>query len=126
MPPAADGRFDRCNLRELSLQRERAHDGDGLIGFRRVADGAQLAGECNFIDYAVLPRGVSIGRHRHASQEEEFYLILEGEGTMWRDGESFPVCAGDLIRNAPGGSHGLVNSGQGEMRIFVFELGVGR
>ena len=39
-------------------------------------------------------------------------------------GETFPVRAGDLVRNRPGGTHALENPGPGELRLFVFELGV--
>jgi mannose-6-phosphate isomerase-like protein (cupin superfamily) len=43
---------------------------------------------------------------------------------MTRNGNVFPVQAGDLIRNPPGGTHSLRNTGAGYLRIFVFELQV--
>jgi mannose-6-phosphate isomerase-like protein (cupin superfamily) len=89
-----------------------------------VADRGALAGACNFIEVASLPPGTSIGRHRHAATDEELYLVLAGEGEMWRDGETFRVGPGDLVRNPPGAEHGLVNVGREELRIFVFDLGV--
>ena len=113
---------DRWRLPELEMARQVAHGGEGLIRFHRIVDRAGRGAPCHFIDVAELAPGVSVGRHAHASDEEEFYLILAGEGTMWRDGETFAVRAGDLIRNRPGGSHGLVNSGTEPLRIFVFEL----
>ncbi len=116
--------FDRCNLGRLSLENIQAHDGDGLIRFVRVADRDALLGGCNFIDFAELPPGTSIGPHTHAGSEEEFYLVLEGAGRMVRNGEVFQVAAGDLIRNPPGGTHSLRNTGPGPLRIFVFELEV--
>lgn len=114
--------FVRCNLGELPLVSVTAHGGEGELRFNRLAEAAAFAGGCNFIDYAELPPGVSIGRHRHASDEEELYLVLEGRGEMWRDGETFTVRTGDLIRNAPGGEHGLRNTGTGVLRLFVVEL----
>jgi len=117
-------RFDRCNLHELALDLVRAHGGEGRIGFARVADAGALAGACNFIDYAELPPGASIGRHRHAEDEEELYLVLEGQGSMWRDGEQFEIRTGDLVRNRAGGEHGLCNTGASPLRLFVFELRV--
>jgi mannose-6-phosphate isomerase-like protein (cupin superfamily) len=119
-----DATFDRCNLGDLSLAPTRAHQGDGAIRFRRVFDQRALAAGCNFVDYAVVPPGVSIGRHTHALDEEELYLVLRGEGTMWRDGEEFPVRAGDLVRNRPGGTHGLRNTGAQDLCLFVIELPV--
>jgi mannose-6-phosphate isomerase-like protein (cupin superfamily) len=116
--------FDRCNVDQLPMEQTTAHDGEGTILFHRVADSAGLSGALNFIDVAILPPGVSIGRHTHASDEEEFYLVLQGCGQMHRDGKTFEVGPGDLIRNGPGGSHGLVNTGTGPLKIFVFEVRV--
>jgi mannose-6-phosphate isomerase-like protein (cupin superfamily) len=112
----------RCNLGEVVLAPACAHGGDGEIRFARIAEAAAFAGGCNFIDYAELPPGASIGRHRHADDEEELYLVLEGCGSMWRDGEQFVVRAGDLVRNRPGGEHGLHNTGSSVLRLFVIEL----
>jgi mannose-6-phosphate isomerase-like protein (cupin superfamily) len=114
--------FVRRNLDELSLVDTRAHGGDGEIRFARIADAAAFAGGCNFIDYAELPPNTSIGRHRHRDDEEELYLVLEGSGSMWRDGEQLGVRAGDLIRNRPGGEHELRNTGASVLRLFVIEL----
>jgi mannose-6-phosphate isomerase-like protein (cupin superfamily) len=117
-------RFDRCNLHQLALDQVRAHGGEGLIGVTRIAQAGALAGACNFIDYAELPSGASIGRHRHAHDEEELYLVLDGEGVMSRDGEEFAVRGGDLVRNRAGGEHGLRNTGTSPLKLFVFELRV--
>jgi mannose-6-phosphate isomerase-like protein (cupin superfamily) len=116
--------FDRCNLSKLELADVVAHEGVGRIRMRRVADHETLAGTCHFIDLAEIPPGASVGRHQHAASEEEFYLVLSGTGEMWRDGETFPVTTGDLIRNRPGGRHGLVNTVTEPLRIFVFEVAV--
>jgi mannose-6-phosphate isomerase-like protein (cupin superfamily) len=116
--------FDRCNLLQLELDEVCAHGGEGVIRFARVAEAGALTGACNFIDYAVLPPGASIGHHRHRHDEEELYLVLEGQGSMWRDGELFDVRSGDLVRNRAGGEHGLRNTGGGLLRLFVFELRV--
>lgn len=117
-----DTRFDRCNLDRLHLVGIRAHGGDGLIRFARVIDGPALLGGCNFVDLAELPPGTSIGPHTHGPSEEELYLILSGTGEMSRNGEVFAVQTGDLIRNPPGGTHSLRNTGSQALRIFVFEL----
>jgi mannose-6-phosphate isomerase-like protein (cupin superfamily) len=116
--------FDRCNLRQLRLDEVCAHGGEGTIRFARVAEAGALTGACNFIDYAELPPGASIGRHRHRREEEELYLVLAGRGSMWRDGEELEVRSGDLVRNRPGGEHGLRNTGGGPLQLFVFELRV--
>ena len=116
--------FDRCNLHQLTLDEVCAHGGEGVIRFARVAEAGALTGACNFIDYAELPPGASIGRHRHRHDEEELYLVLDGRGTLWRDGEELEVRSGDLVRNRAGGEHALRNTGDGPLRLFVFELRV--
>jgi mannose-6-phosphate isomerase-like protein (cupin superfamily) len=116
--------FDRSNLDRLDLVGIQAHDGEGMIRFARIVDRTGLAGSCNFIDLAELPPGSSVGSHTHAGSEEEFYLVLSGTGEMTRNGEVFQVEAGDLIRNPPGGTHALRNTGSQALKIFVFELEV--
>ena len=116
--------FDRVNLWDISLDEVVAHGGQGQIRFARLLDGHSSSGPCNFVDLAVLPPGTSIGRHRHAADEEEFYLILEGRGVMTRDDATFAVRAGDFVRNPPGGVHELVNSEDVDLKVFVFEIEV--
>ena len=116
--------FYQCNLKELPLESVKAHDGIGYVKFNRFVTRQTIDGECNFMDYTVMPPGTTIGLHSHALDEEEFYLILSGVGQMTRDGDEFSVKAGDLIRNTPGGSHSLKNSGQDDLRLFVLELKV--
>ncbi len=118
------GSFKRCNIDTLALEFVCAHGGEGLIEFCRVVDSRRLSGACNFIDLAVLPPGATIGRHRHASDEEEFYLVLGGTGHMFCDGEEFTVGPGDLVRNPPGAEHGLRAVGPDPLRLFVFEVRV--
>jgi mannose-6-phosphate isomerase-like protein (cupin superfamily) len=108
------------------MERGAQHGGQGDVAFRRIAERDQLSGACNYIDYAEIPPGCTIGEHRHGPEEEEFFLILGGEGEMSRDGERFSVRTGDLIRNRPGGTHGLSNVGSESIRLFVFQLSVSK
>ncbi|GAB3930553.1 cupin domain-containing protein [Kribbella albertanoniae] len=117
--------FERVNLSAIPLDPVVAHAGQGTIRATTVVTGAQLAGGCNFIDVAELPPGTTIGAHRHTPAQEEFYLILAGRGLMRREDRTFEVGPGDLIRNPPGGLHGLSNTSDDVLRLFVFELSVG-
>ncbi|MEE1752143.1 cupin domain-containing protein [Streptomyces sp. SP18CS02] len=98
------------------------HGGEGAIlahrAYRREDGPAGIA----FIDLVVLPPGTSIGRHRHAD-DQETYVILSGRGRMTLDGEEFEVRAGDVIPNRPYGEHGLANDSEGELQLLVFEAG---
>jgi len=113
-----------CNIFRLPLGPEIAHGGVGTIGAVRIARAAELAGACDFIDYAELPPGTTIGDHRHGPTEEEYYLVLAGTGRLRLEDDVFPVTAGDLVRNPPGGLHGLRNTGPEPLRLFVFQLAV--
>lgn len=116
--------FNQVNLYSTPLQSVRAHGGEKEIQMARVLSAGQATKACHFIDIAELPPGASIGFHTHHPDEEEFYLILSGSGVMMRDSMEISVTAGDLIRTPPGGSHGLINTGEVPLRIFVFELAV--
>jgi mannose-6-phosphate isomerase-like protein (cupin superfamily) len=76
------------------------------------------------MDYSMIPVGASVGLHKHRDDEEEFYLILRGRGRFHCNGEEVDVGEGDLLRNPPGGTHSLVNTGAEELVMFVFEVRV--
>jgi mannose-6-phosphate isomerase-like protein (cupin superfamily) len=109
------------NLDQLPLERINAHGGAGEILFHRPFPGEAFDGPVNFVDYAVLPPGSSIGVHAHG-EDEELYLVLEGRGTMHLDGREIPVREGSLIVNRAGGTHGLRNDGDTPLRLFVVEV----
>lgn len=116
--------FSKTNLFDESLSACIAHDGAGEILTSRILTSSDCDGACHFIDYTEMPPGTSIGLHTHKRSEEEYYLVLNGCGTMESNGEVFSVKPGDLIRNPPGGQHGLKNTGDEVLRLFVFELAV--
>ena len=99
---------------------ENCHDGIGKI---KVADLFEsFDTSMQFFHYTVLPIGTSIGLHKHGN-DEEFYVILEGDGEMELDDTLHIVKTGDIIKNRPFGSHSLKNiSESNELRILVFEV----
>jgi uncharacterized cupin superfamily protein len=95
------------------------HDGAGVLDFTVVLGDDDLKGRhLKFIHDDVLAPGVSIGVHTHTDDEETYY-ILEGEGTMTLDNETFAVRAGDIAAVFPGGRHGLANTSDADLRIIV-------
>lgn len=82
------------------------------------ADG--IAGQ--FVDLAEVPPGTAIGVHTHDTSGEEVYVVICGTGRMHLDGREFPVGAGDVVVNRPGGTHGLTNTGQGPLRIVAIQM----
>ena len=114
--------FHHKNLFKEKLQQVSAHGGKGKILTSRVLELKDVQSACNFVDFTILPPNTTIGLHTHQSNEEEFYLVLYGVGIMESDSKILKVEAGSLIRNRPGGSHSLDNTGDGPLGLFVFEL----
>ncbi|MER0443981.1 cupin domain-containing protein [Streptomyces sp. Edi4] len=107
------------NLRDLLAAKERDHGGLGTILAHRVFARRPGGHGADFIDLAVLAPGTSIGRHRHG-EDRETYIVLDGSGVMYRDGEEFRVGPGDVVVNDPYGEHGLRNDGERQLRLLVF------
>jgi mannose-6-phosphate isomerase-like protein (cupin superfamily) len=108
--------FDRC-----AFQRVVAHGGTGSIATERVLGGPP-ATACDFVDLTVVPPGSTIGVHTHSPHDEEFYVVISGSGEMYLDGRIFSVGSGDVIRNRPGGTHGLRNVGEEDVRLVVIQV----
>ena len=54
-----------------------------------------------------LPAGASVPFVHHHTQNEEVYLILEGKGMLYIDGEELPLKEGDCFRIDPQGERCL-------------------
>ena len=95
------------------------HEGDGEIKTRG------LFGDVTKLPVRVqvweLAPGVSEGNHTHGDKHplEEIYYFLEGEGTMWVDGEDVAIAAGDAIMVPPGSDHGFRNTGDGPLKLII-------
>jgi mannose-6-phosphate isomerase-like protein (cupin superfamily) len=65
-----------------------------------------------------LAPGASVGEHLHP-ETEELYLVLEGKGMGFLDGESFEVGPGDAWLCKAGHTHGLANPGPVPLAFFA-------
>jgi mannose-6-phosphate isomerase-like protein (cupin superfamily) len=65
----------------------------------------------------VLHKGAAIGYH--LQKTDEVYYILGGTGKMTMNGKVFPVKRGDAILTRGGSSHGLVQTGNGDLTIII-------
>lgn len=65
----------------------------------------------------VLHPGSAIGYHLQT--EDEIYYIISGTGEMQMNGKAFPVKTGDAILTRPGSSHGLKQTGSGDLAIII-------
>ena len=108
------------NFLEAVSTLSNCHDGIGEIKIANLFD--SFSTNMQFFHYTVLPPGTSIGLHKHGN-DEEFYVILEGDGEMELDDALHIVKTADIIKNKPFGSHSLKNiSDLNELRILVFEV----
>jgi mannose-6-phosphate isomerase-like protein (cupin superfamily) len=83
----------------------------GYIFFEKIPD-------LNFsFRKRVLHRGAAIGHHLQAT--DEVYYIIGGSGKMTINGDVFPVKPGDAILTRGGSSHGLVQTGRGDLTIII-------
>lgn len=57
--------------------------------------------------------------HEHA--EEEYLMVVEGEGTWSLDGKERPARAGDMQYAAPWDVHGIRNTGRTPLRFVVWK-----
>lgn len=100
------------------------HGGKGAWYFKDYISGMSKENPIvRFVHDDILPPGSEFGVHEHSNSEmnvEEWYLCLSGQGTMILDGEKVPFGEGDINVCRNGGSHGVINSGDKDMRILVF------
>lgn len=69
---------------------------------------------------AIINPGMEI-HPPHVHSEEEYLMVLEGEGTWSVKGEEFPAAAGDVLYAAPWDEHGIRNTGDKPLRFVVFK-----
>ena len=111
------------NFLNIPLKDEVIHEGEGLCRHAMVFGDSDIQAPVRFINYTVLPPKASFGIHRHGN-DNEFYVVLSGEGVYYQDGEEQCVSTGDIMMNSPHGAHGIRNTGDTDMALIVFECEV--
>lgn len=72
-----------------------------------------------------LPAGASVPFVHHHTQNEEVYLILEGKGMLYIDGEEVPLKEGDCFRIDPQGERCLRAADDSAMRFICIQAKAG-
>ncbi len=109
------------NYFEAEARMKPSHQGKGLVKHVHLFDQADFETRLKFIIYCEIDPGSSIGYHHHG-ENEEVYVVLEGQGVMTVNDQDRTVKAGDVILNKPGWSHGLENDSDERLEILVFEV----
>ena len=77
----------------------------------------------HYVHRTTLPVGGSVGEHPHEGNEQ-FYLIIEGEGEVTLSGNVFPVKPWSIALIRTGGSHGIRNTGDKPLVYLCVETGL--
>jgi mannose-6-phosphate isomerase-like protein (cupin superfamily) len=100
----------------LALKRSKGGAGEILVG--DLFTGDELGKAWDFCQCVKVPPGSAIGVHSHWD-DEEIYYVVKGQGVMTADGREFAVGPGTASLCKSGGSHGLVNTSEGEITLLV-------
>lgn len=96
------GHAPRMEIRNLSSQTPfTTKDGSTI---RSILDRSNAPVDQQSLAEAGVPAGGATARHYH-QRSEEFYFLLEGEGTMEIDGEQREVGPGDAVLIPAGAWH---------------------
>lgn len=110
------------NFLAAPLSEDCIHEGEGLCHHAQIFSAQEFQAPIRFLNYTVLPKGATFGAHEHGD-DNEIYIILQGEGHYMCNGETVEVKAGDVLVNPPFGTHALYNDSglDVEMRVLVIE-----
>lgn len=101
------------------LQIEHLHGGKGVVGIEKCKTDSHDV--IKSIVKVKVPVNGSIGYHQHHDDYEGYY-ILDGEGIFQEKDGSFKVSDGDFCLIKKGESHGIENTGNGNLIIFAVVL----
>jgi mannose-6-phosphate isomerase-like protein (cupin superfamily) len=96
--------------------RDAIHGGCGQIATRHVLKPEDFHSSWTFLDHAVLSEGGSVGYHYHDALEESF-VVLNGQGLMTIDDETFEVGPGSVTWQGIGAGHGIYNPSPEELEF---------
>jgi mannose-6-phosphate isomerase-like protein (cupin superfamily) len=105
---------------ELELEtRDNVRDGKGSLQFLHLVKGkGAVQKNTNLLSEITIPPGGSIGYHPHID-ETEFYIILEGQGSVNDNGKDVPVGKGDVMVTGNGDSHSIENTGNSPLVLHA-------
>ncbi|MDR3336916.1 MAG: cupin domain-containing protein [Treponema sp.] len=108
--------YQRAALKAES--KEKLRGGEGTAYFSHFVEGGSHAHVKLAAEIKLLP-GDSIGYHQHVD-ETEYFVFIEGNGTVNDDGKERPIAKGDVMITGNGASHGVHNTGSVPLVINAF------
>ncbi len=100
---------------------EGSHSGRGAVDLYEIWGNSDFESNVDFMDRVVVPPNSTIGYHQHGNNEE-MYIVLDGQGTMTMGNVSIAVKKGDMILNPAYGEHGLVNDSDSDIDLLIIQV----
>ena len=100
-------------------ERPEMRGGNGTVRIEHLFEpGTELKSPTRLCAKLYLEPGVSIGFHRHES-EEDIFVIVKGQGEIDDNGTSRQVAAGDSVLTGNGAGHAVKNTGSETLEILA-------
>lgn len=112
-------RLEKAQLKPV----DRMLGGTGTVQYRRALPPEVFYTNWSYVDHLVIPPGASLGRHRHEGVEEFFYVI-DGEGTAQVGDESAAIRKGDAVPVFLNEAHGFENRSGAALELMI--VGIAR
>jgi uncharacterized cupin superfamily protein len=112
-------RLDRKLLQPVASM----NAGKGTVQYRRALQPEVFFTNWAYVDHLLLPGGTSVGRHMHTGVEE-FYYVMNGEGSVRVNNETAPVRKGDAVPLLLNDVHSFENTGTQDLEFMI--VGVAR
>ena len=105
-------------MSQYKLAHINLNEGRNELHDRLELTGAEIS--CN-----TLPAGVSVPFVHSHIHNEEIYLVLDGRGFLFIDGEELPIAQGDCFRIDPKGERCLRAADDSELRFLCIQARAG-
>ncbi|MDQ6678305.1 MAG: cupin domain-containing protein [Acidobacteriota bacterium] len=89
----------------------------GKVQYRRALPPDVFFTNWSYVDHLLIPAGASVDKQVHTGVEE-FYYVINGEGTVRVNSETAPVHNGDSIPILFNDVHSFESSGTGELHVL--------